>query len=100
MIEALQHAARNTPGLKPVTIEKRDLFRHPLEAVELNKLDAVLLDPPRAGAMAQCAEIARSKLKRVAYVSCNPVSFARERGRLRMPAFALVGHACRPVPLV
>lgn len=56
----------------------RDLFRSPLQPDELNRFDAVLLDPPRAGARAQVAEIAASTLGRVVYVSCNPSSWARD----------------------
>ncbi|TAD83298.1 MAG: class I SAM-dependent RNA methyltransferase [Sphingomonadales bacterium] len=56
----------------------RDLFRSPLQPDELNRFDAVMIDPPRAGARAQVAEIARSTLERVVYVSCNPSSWARD----------------------
>lgn len=56
----------------------RDLFRNPLQPAELDKFGAVILDPPRAGAKAQIAQIAQSKLERVAYVSCNPSSWARD----------------------
>lgn len=56
----------------------RDLFRHPLTAGELARYDAVVLDPPRAGAKAQIAELAMSKVERIAYVSCNPNTFARD----------------------
>ncbi len=56
----------------------RDLFRSPLEPAELNRFEGVLLDPPRAGARAQVAEIARSNVPRVVYVSCNPSSWARD----------------------
>lgn len=60
----------------------RDLFRAPLQADELARFDAVLLDPPRAGAKAQVAEIAASAVPRVVYVSCNPASWARDAARL------------------
>jgi len=60
----------------------RDLFRAPLQAGELARFDAVLLDPPRAGAKAQVAEIARSEVRRVIYVSCNPSSWARDAAQL------------------
>lgn len=78
MLEALAAAARATIGLKPVTTEKRDLFKLPLAVAELDRYDAVILDPPRAGAEAQATEIARSKVRRIAYVSCDEQSFARD----------------------
>lgn len=77
-LKALDHAARHAQGLKPVTIEKRDLFRRPLMASELKVFDAVVFDPPRAGAEEQCRELARSGVKRIAAVSCNPVTLARD----------------------
>lgn len=58
--------------------EHRDLFRRPLTAAELDRFDAVVLDPPRAGAREQVAQIGASKVGRLAYVSCNPSSFARD----------------------
>ncbi len=78
MLEALVAAARNTPGLKPVTAAKRDLFKVPLNAAELNKFDAITLDPPRAGAQAQAVQLAKSKVERIGYVSCDAASFARD----------------------
>jgi 23S rRNA (uracil1939-C5)-methyltransferase len=78
MLEALAFAARGTQGLKPVTTEKRDLFKEPLIAAELERFDAVVLDPPRAGALAQVRALAQSTVGRVAYVSCDPASFARD----------------------
>ena len=69
MLEALAAAARATSGLKPITVEKRNLFRRPLNENDLSAFDAVCLDPPRAGALAQVQTLARSKVKRVAYVS-------------------------------
>lgn len=77
-LEALAAAARTTSGLKPVTTERRDLFKLPLAAVELAGFDAVVLDPPRAGAEAQARALARSKVPRIAYVSCDAQSFARD----------------------
>jgi 23S rRNA (uracil1939-C5)-methyltransferase len=59
-------------------IEHRDLYRRPLEASELKRFDVVILDPPRAGAGEQVAQLAKAKLARVAYVSCNPATFARD----------------------
>ena len=58
--------------------EKRDLFRRPLTAKELAAFDGLAFDPPRAGAEAQCEQIARSTVRRVAAVSCNPGTLARD----------------------
>jgi 23S rRNA (uracil1939-C5)-methyltransferase len=77
-LKALDHAARNTQGLKPVTVEKRDLFRRPMIPLELKNYDAVVFDPPRAGAEMQVKELARSNIKTIAAVSCNPVTLARD----------------------
>ncbi len=63
---------------KPVFAEHRDLFRRPLTAEELNKFGAVILDPPRAGAKEQVTQLASSSVAKIAYVSCNPNSFARD----------------------
>lgn len=77
-VKALDFAARNTQGLKPVTAERRDLFRRPLMTSEFKGFDAVVFDPPRAGAEAQCAELARSQVKKVVAISCNPLTLARD----------------------
>ena len=77
-IEALAKALRFAPGLKPVTPKFRDLFREPLVPVELKAFDAVVFDPPRAGAEAQSRELAKSKVPVVVAVSCDPRSFARD----------------------
>lgn len=77
-VAALDHAARNTQGLKPVSVEKRDLFRRPLMTSELKVFNAVVFDPPRAGAEFQCKELARSIVKKVVAVSCNPLTLARD----------------------
>ncbi len=78
MLAALAAAARTASGLKPLTTEKRDLFKLPVTARELAKYDAVTLDPPRAGAEAQARELAASNVARLAYVSCDAASFARD----------------------
>jgi 23S rRNA (uracil1939-C5)-methyltransferase len=78
MLNALASAVRTAKGLKPVATEKRDLFKRPLNARELNAYDGVSLDPPRAGAEAQAAQLAQSKVRRIAYVSCSAESFARD----------------------
>lgn len=76
-IEALRRAV-GTPGLKPIATTARDLFRRPLQADELVAYQAVVFDPPRQGAKAQVAELARSKVPRIVAVSCNPATFARD----------------------
>jgi 23S rRNA (uracil1939-C5)-methyltransferase len=78
MLACLDAGWRGAAGLKRVTTETRDLFRRPLVAEELNRFDAIVIDPPRAGAEAQMTEIAASNVSRVASVSCNPVTFARD----------------------
>lgn len=81
-IAAVEAAGRRLGGGR-VTVERRDLFRNPLTAAELDAFDAVLLDPPRAGASAQAAELARSKATRVVYASCDPATFARDARTLQ-----------------
>lgn len=77
-LAALDAGWRKAAGLKTVTCQTRDLFRRPLEPTELDQFDAVVLDPPRAGAKAQVETLAISKVRCVASVSCNPVTFARD----------------------
>lgn len=77
-IEALKESVRAAHGLKPVTAEVRDLFRNPYGAAELSRLGGVVLDPPRAGAAAQVAELAKSRVPKIAYVSCDPATLARD----------------------
>ena len=79
----------------PIAAMHRDLFRNPLQPDELNRFDAVLLDPPRAGAKEQIRQIAASTVNRVVYISCNPVSWARDCTKLVEAGFKLV--KLRPV---
>lgn len=78
MLAALGQGWRQAQGLKQVRTECRDLFRRPLMVDELRAFEAVCIDPPRAGAEAQVKELANSNVPRVAFVSCNPVTFARD----------------------
>lgn len=78
LLAALDDGARHAEGLKPVTTETRDLFRRPLLPDELARFDAVVIDPPRAGAQAQMEALAEAKVPRIAMVSCNPATFARD----------------------
>jgi 23S rRNA (uracil1939-C5)-methyltransferase len=89
MISALDRGMRIATGLKTTPTEVRDLFRRPLLPDELKKFDAVVLDPPRAGAVAQSHELANSTVKRIVYVSCNPTSFARDAQILSSNGFTI-----------
>ena len=89
MTAAMEKGWRATPGLKKLTTETRDLFRRPLEPDELRAFDAVVIDPPRAGAEAQFATLARSTVQVIAAVSCNPVTFARDARLLIAAGFRL-----------
>jgi len=72
-------AAAARAGLEGrVTSERRDLEARPLLGDELQRFDAVVFDPPRAGARAQSAALAQSAAPRIVAVSCNPASFARD----------------------
>ncbi len=78
MLTALDKGARAAEGLRRVTVETRDLYRRPLEADEFKGVEAVVIDPPRAGAEAQTRTLAAAKIPVIAAVSCNPVTFARD----------------------
>lgn len=89
-LESLGRAWRETGGrLKKLTWEKRDLFRRPMTAGELEAFDGAVFDPPRAGAEAQCRELAMSKVKRICAVSCNPKTLARDLAILMEGGFAI-----------
>ncbi len=77
-IAALQTGARTAPTLRPIDAAVRDLYMRPLSAAALAEFDAIILDPPRAGALAQATEIAKGDAKTVIAVSCNAQSFARD----------------------
>lgn len=85
-LAALDRAWRGGEGLRTVTIERRDLERRPLQPAELEgrdgprskPYDGLVFDPPRAGAEAQCEALARAHVPRVAAVSCNPQTLARD----------------------
>jgi 23S rRNA (uracil1939-C5)-methyltransferase len=73
---ALRMAANRTG--RSIAVEHRDLFRRPMSDAELGQFEAVILDPPRAGAKEQAPALARADIGRIAYVSCNPATFARD----------------------
>jgi 23S rRNA (uracil1939-C5)-methyltransferase len=90
LLLALKRAGER--NVLPLFTEHRDLFRRPLVPAELSRFDAVILDPPRAGAreqVAQIAQIAQSSFPALVYVSCNPSSFARDAATLIAGGWAL-----------
>jgi 23S rRNA (uracil1939-C5)-methyltransferase len=89
MLAALDAGWRHASGLKALKTEARDLFRRPLLADEFRRVDAVVIDPPRAGAEAQIAELAKSGVPVIAHVSCNPATFARDAATLVAAGYAL-----------
>jgi 23S rRNA (uracil1939-C5)-methyltransferase len=79
MLAALKRAADEAGGaLRGVVAVRRDLLRTPVAALELKRFDAAVLDPPRAGARLQAQQLAASKVARIASVSCDPPTFARD----------------------
>ncbi len=80
---------------RPGMFTVRDLFKKPLMVQNLKKYDCVVMDPPRAGAMEQSKELAKSDVPRIVYVSCNADTFMRDleilkRGGYRMTALTPV----------
>ena len=90
-------ACKSAAGIaqRQVFAMHRDLFRNPLQADELGRFDAVLLDPPRAGAKEQVAYLAQSAVPRICYISCNPSSWAKDAAALVAGGYRLV--KLRPV---
>jgi 23S rRNA (uracil1939-C5)-methyltransferase len=86
-IMALKAAAGRAQ--RPVFTEHRDLFRRPLTSAELDRFDAIVLDPPRAGAREQVLQLAASKVATLAYISCSPSSFARDAQELSKAGYTL-----------
>jgi 23S rRNA (uracil1939-C5)-methyltransferase len=88
-IAALRGGRAAAASLKSIEAEARDLFRRPLLASEMKRLDAVVFDPPRAGAQDQAREIAASSVGLAVGVSCNPQTFARDAAVLVAAGFRL-----------
>ncbi|AMK17957.1 MULTISPECIES: class I SAM-dependent RNA methyltransferase [Sphingobium] len=78
-----------------MVVDHRDLFRRPLTPEELNRFAAVVIDPPRAGAREQVMQLAASRVSVIAYVSCNPASFARDAAHLVAGGYML--ESVKPV---
>jgi len=89
MLTALDKGFRMAEGIKRVTNDIRDLYRRPLEPDEFKGYDAVVIDPPRAGAEAQSHTLAKSKVPVIAAVSCNPATFARDAKILAQAGYKL-----------
>lgn len=87
-IAALDKARRVTRGIREVTAKTRDLFRDPLTRFEL-PYEAIVIDPPRAGAEAQVRELAVSKVGTVVMVACDAKTFARDAAHLVQAGFML-----------
>ena len=88
--EASRDAATVLKRASPqMAVEHRDLYRRPLDSSELGQFDAVILDPPRAGAAEQVAQLAISRVQRIAYVSCNPATLARDAKTLVDAGYSL-----------
>ncbi|HZA01222.1 MAG TPA: methyltransferase [Hyphomicrobiaceae bacterium] len=77
-LEALEAAAKAAQAIKPVAVKVRDLFREPLARKEFEPFDAVVFNPPRAGAKAQAEMLAKSRVPTVVGISCNPATLARD----------------------
>jgi 23S rRNA (uracil1939-C5)-methyltransferase len=88
-IAALKAGVGTATGLKPIEAQARDLFRRPLSPHDLKGCDAIVFDPPRAGAADQTAQIADTKAHTVVGVSCNPTTFARDARTLIDAGFRL-----------
>ena len=90
-LKALDRAWRETGGtLKKLTTDKRDLYRRPFNVQELKYIDGALFDPPRAGAELQSQQLAKSNVKKIAAISCNPATLARDLNILIEGGFKLI----------
>ena len=92
-VAALDAAARQTPALRPVQTDVRDLAQRPLQRDELKPFDAVVFDPPRAGAGAQAQHLASSQVPTIVAVSCNPTTLARDCRQLIDGGYDIVSLA-------
>ncbi|MBX9932918.1 MAG: RNA methyltransferase [Methylobacterium sp.] len=88
-LASLDRAYRATPGLRRISTERRDLFRRPLLPIELDAYDAVVFDPPRAGAQAQASRLAESKVPLVVGVACDAGTFSRDAATLIAGGYVL-----------
>lgn len=89
MLTALKVSSNQMSDIKQVSTELRDLFLRPLLPHELNNYDVAIIDPPRAGAKHQMAEILQSDLKKLVMISCNPITFSRDVESLTQAGFKM-----------
>ncbi len=89
-LEALQAGANQATGLKQIVAKHRDLYRRPMTAKELSAFDAVVFDPPRAGAKEQAQELAQSDVQTIVAISCNPNTFSRDARFLADGGYSLI----------
>jgi 23S rRNA (uracil1939-C5)-methyltransferase len=87
---ASMHAAIKRNAVPNLTVEQRDLFKHPIAAPELNSFHTVVINPPRIGAKAQCLQLAQSSVAKVVMISCNPATFARDAKILNNAGFRII----------
>lgn len=88
-LAGIDRASRSATGQHTITGERRDLFKRPLLSLELDRYDAVVLDPPRSGAQAQVRQLALSKVPLVVSVSCDPGTFGRDAATLAAGGYRL-----------
>ncbi len=88
-VEGARDAAASLLATRRVQVAHRDLFRRPLTVEELAPFDGIVVDPPRAGAVEQVRSLAASPVARIAYVSCNPATFARDAAELASGGYRL-----------
>lgn len=90
MVEALEaQSERLNRQLKPI---KADLTDDSVLS-QLSQPDAVLLDPPRAGAIEILDTLVSAQPKRIVYVSCDPATLARDLVKLQAEGY-VVKQAC------
>ena len=94
-LQAYRDAADASGRGGQLTIDTRNLFQAPMTAEQLSHADLIILDPPRSGAKDQIDTIAKSGVPKIAYVSCNPSSFAKEAAELISAGYRL--DWCQPI---
>jgi 23S rRNA (uracil1939-C5)-methyltransferase len=95
MVQAMREAAARRKVGEGFEVRRHDLFREPILAKELARYDAVVINPPRTGAAAQCKELAQTRIPTLVMISCNPATFARDARMLNDGGYAL--HRVTPI---